>query len=178
MWRSRRPVASVSQHAPPRRRSRLEAAASPRANARPGGRLRLWLAWPRRSALVLCTQARMAGWRRSPSTRRASSRTRRRPHGVVPHGQMRPRAERAPGGGPALRASVGPRASERLGQSERLWAGLIVNKPTTTRATPLPKHRPTGHAEQITAQQEPGPPGNRGSTPGRRRADRRSAERR
>ena len=45
-------------------------------------------------------------------------------------------------------------------------------------ATPLPKHRPTGHAKQITAQQEPGQPGSRSSTPGRRRADRRSAARR
>ena len=52
-----------------------------------------------------------------------------------------------------------------------------LNKPTTTGATPLPKHRPTGHAKQITAQQEPGQPGSRGSTPGRGRADRRSAQR-
>ena len=50
-------------------------------------------------------------------------------------------------------------------------------KPTTTRAIPLPKHRPTEHAKQITARQEPGPPGSRSSTPGRRRADRRSTER-
>ena len=47
-----------------------------------------------------------------------------------------------------------------------------------TGLTPLPKHRPTGHAKHITAQQEPGQPGSRSSTPGRRRADRRSAERR
>ena len=49
---------------------------------------------------------------------------------------------------------------------------------TTTERHTLPKHRPTGHAKQITAQQEPGQPGSRSSTPGRRRADRRSAARR
>ena len=69
-----------------------------------------------------------------------------------------------------------PPAYARGQTSGRGRGGL--NKPTTTGATPLPKHRPTGHAKQITAQQEPGQPGSRSSTPGRRRADRRSAARR
>ena len=32
---------------------------------------------------------------------------------------------------------------------------MSKNKPPTTIAKPLPKHRPTGHTKQITAQQEP-----------------------
>ena len=54
--------------------------------------------------------------------------------------------------------SVAGRTARSL-RSPRAAIGESLNKPTTTRATPLPKHRPTGHAEQITAQQEPGPPG-------------------
>ena len=74
--------------------------------------------------------------------------------------------------------SLGHRREPAAAPAERAANFEDLNEPTTTRAKPLPKHRPTDHAEQITAQQEPGPPGNRGRTPGRRRADRRSAERR
>ena len=105
--------ASESQHAPPRRRSRLGAAASPRANARGqlAGRASGWPGPAAVGASRVRAQVRMAGWRRSPSTRRASSRTRRRPRGVAPHGQTRPLGRpRAQGGLPSRKASAHARA--------------------------------------------------------------------
>ena len=92
--------------------------------------------------------------------------------GVLERGVIRSYSRRCPPRGcslrgvpwaPSCRHHAGPVVNTPLLDTSPPQRSRLVwqHKPTTTGATPLPKHRPTAHAKQITAQQEPGQPGSR-----------------